>query len=228
LDITDKQQFQDAVLEDDAYDKTSPSSSPTPATSLQKAMATSTDFITRDTLDVLVQEDPAPLSSPTRLMFSSQGDASLLQDNPLHGTQSTTSSSVHETAVPPTAHQNKQPDTPIQSVAQLSIASYTTTTSGTLQTVASTTQNTYHTPSTPSQTVSKSTVTTTRPKSTLNLHTFRAQLTFGLKPSQKVNVADLFTSWIDASLKLLSDFALLPFEDDVSDTITSIEHILFL
>jgi hypothetical protein len=40
-----------------------------------------------------------------------------------------------------------------------------------------------------------------------------------------VNVADLFTSWIDASLKLLSDFALLPFEDDVSDTITSIEHI---
>jgi hypothetical protein len=76
-----------------------------------------------------------------------------------------------------------------------------------------------------SQTASKSTVTTTRPKSTLRLHTFQAQLTFGLKPSQKVNVADLFTSWIDASLKLLSDFALLPFEDVVSDTITSIEHI---
>jgi hypothetical protein len=218
-------QFQDAVPEDDTYDKTSPSSSPTPATSLQKAMATSTDFISRETPDILVQEELASVSSPTQPMLSSQGDAILAQDNPLHGTQSTTSSDVLETAVPPTADQIKQPDTPTQSVTQLSLASYTATTSGTFQTVASTTQNTSHTPSTPSQTASKSTVTTTRPKSTLHLHTFRAQLTFGLKPSQKVNVADLFTSWIDASLKLLSDFALLPFEDDVSDTITSIEHI---
>jgi hypothetical protein len=225
LDITDKQQFQDAVPEADTYDKTSPSSNPTPATSLQKAMTTSTDFITRDTLDNLVQEDPAPVSPPTRLMLSSQGDGNLAQDNHLHGTQSIISSEVLKTAVPPTADQNKQPDTPTQSVAQLSIASKTATTSGTFQTVASTTQNTSHTPSTLSQTASKSTVTTTRPKSTLNLHTFRAQLTFGLKPLQKVNVADLFTSWIDASLKLLSDFALLPFDDDVSDTITSIDHI---
>jgi hypothetical protein len=222
---TDMHQFQDAVPEDDTYDKTSPSSSPTPATSLQKAMATSTDFISRETPDILVQEELASVSSPTQPMLSSQGDAILAQDNPLHGTQSTTSSDVLETAVPPTADQIKQPDTPTQSVTQLSLASYTATTSGTFQTVASTTQNTSHTPSTPSQTASKSTVTTTRPKSTLHLHTFRAQLTFGLKPSQKVNVADLFTSWIDASLKLLSDFALLPFEDDVSDTITSIEHI---
>jgi hypothetical protein len=141
LELTDKQQFQDAVLEDDLYDKTSPRSSPTPATSLQKVMATSTDFITRETLDILEQENPAPTSSPTRPMLSSQGDAILPQDNPPHGTQSTTSSDVFEIAVPPTADQNKQPDTSTQSVAQLSIASHTATNSGTLQIVATTTQN---------------------------------------------------------------------------------------
>jgi hypothetical protein len=223
LDI-DKQQFQDAVLEDDLNDKTSPRTSYTPATSLQKAMATSPDSIPRETLDML-QETPAPTSSPTRPMLSSQGDAILPQDNPPHGTQSTTSSEVLEIAFPPTADQNKQPDTPTQSVAQLSTASHTATNSGTIQIVATTTQNNPHTLLIPSQTASKSTVTTTRPKSMLHLHTFRAQLTFGLKPSQKVNVADLFTSWIDASIKLLSDFALLPFDDEDTDTITSTDHI---
>jgi hypothetical protein len=41
--------------------------------------------------------------------------------------------------------------------------------------------------------ISQAGVVTTQPKTALRLHTFRAQLTFGLKPSQKVNVADQFT-----------------------------------
>ena len=222
---TDKQQFQDAVLEDDLNDKTSPRSSPTPATSLQKAMTKSTDSNIRETLERLEQENLSPTSSPTRSILSSQGDAILPQDNPPHGLQPTTSPDILEIAIPPIANQNKQLVTPTQSVAQLSIASHPATHSGTLQITATPTQNNPHTPSKPSQTASKSTVTTARPKSTLHLYTFRAQLTFGLKQSQKVNVADLFTSWIDASIKLLSDFALLPFDDDGSDTVTSTDHI---
>jgi len=72
---------------------------------------------------------------------------------------------------------------------------------------------------------SRSSVTTTKPKGTLRLHTFRAQLTFGLKPSQKVNVAELFTRWMEASILLLADFALLPFSEESTEKITSVDHI---
>jgi hypothetical protein len=73
--------------------------------------------------------------------------------------------------------------------------------------------------------VSQATTMTTKPKTTLRLHTFRAQLTFGLKPSEKVNVADLFTMWIEASIKLLVDFALLPFDGEKGTKVTEMAHI---
>jgi len=73
--------------------------------------------------------------------------------------------------------------------------------------------------------VSQATTTTTKPKTTLRLHTFCAQLTFSLKPSQKVNVADLFTLWIEASIKLLVDFALLPFDGEKGTKVTEMAHI---
>jgi len=73
--------------------------------------------------------------------------------------------------------------------------------------------------------VSQATTTTTKPKTTLRLHTFCAQLTFGLKPSQKVNVVDLFTLWTEASIKLLADFALLPFDGEKGTKVTELTHI---
>jgi len=57
------------------------------------------------------------------------------------------------------------------------------------------------------------------------LHTFWAQLTFGLKPSQKVNVADQFTHWIEASIKLLGHFALLPFDGEGGAKVTTMKEI---
>lgn len=74
-------------------------------------------------------------------------------------------------------------------------------------------------------TSSQSQVTASKPKSTLRLNTFRAQLTFGLKPAQKVNVAELFTSWIEASINLLADFALLPYDDTKQESVTSVAQI---
>jgi hypothetical protein len=76
-----------------------------------------------------------------------------------------------------------------------------------------------------STSVSQAAITTNRPVHTLRLHTFRAQLTFGLKPSQKVNVADQFTLWIEASVKLLPDFALLPYDGESGAKVTTSEHI---
>jgi hypothetical protein len=72
---------------------------------------------------------------------------------------------------------------------------------------------------------SQATVTTAKPRSTLRLHTFRAQLTFGLKPSQNVNVANLFTTWVEASIKLLGNFALLPFDNDTGPKVVTMEDI---
>jgi len=72
---------------------------------------------------------------------------------------------------------------------------------------------------------SQATVTTAKPRSTLRLHTFRAQLTFGLKPSQNVNVANFFTTWVEASIKLLGNFALLPFDNDTGLKVVTMEDI---
>jgi hypothetical protein len=72
---------------------------------------------------------------------------------------------------------------------------------------------------------SNANITAQKPNRHLRLHTYRAQLTFGLKPSQKVNVAELFTTWSEASIKLLADFALLPFDSDKQGSVTAVDHI---
>ena len=76
-----------------------------------------------------------------------------------------------------------------------------------------------------SSSVSQAAITTAQPRGTLRLYTFRAQLTFGLKPSQKVNVADQFNMWLEASIQLLADFTLLPFNKELTEKITSLDHI---
>jgi hypothetical protein len=76
-----------------------------------------------------------------------------------------------------------------------------------------------------SSSVSQAEMTSNQPKNTLRLHTFRAQLTLGLKLSQKVNMADQFTLWIAASIKLLGHFALLPFDGEGGSKVTSVDDI---
>jgi hypothetical protein len=52
--------------------------------------------------------------------------------------------------------------------------------------------------------------------------TYRAQLTFGLKPTTAgVNVPTLFKHWIHSSSETLPDFSLLPYEDENGQQITS-------
>jgi hypothetical protein len=51
-------------------------------------------------------------------------------------------------------------------------------------------------------------------ETTVTYHTYRAQLTFGLKPTKTgVNVAKIFTDWFIASSKSLENFSLVPFEE---------------
>jgi hypothetical protein len=61
----------------------------------------------------------------------------------------------------------------------------------------------------------------------ITYHTYRAQLTFGLKPSKTgVNVANLFNEWFLATSKSLENFSLLPFEEgEKGQQISSAEQI---
>jgi hypothetical protein len=58
-------------------------------------------------------------------------------------------------------------------------------------------------------------------------YTYRAQLTFGLKPNKEgVNVAQLFQRWIFSSCESIPDFSLVPYEQpDNGQQITSIDQV---
>jgi hypothetical protein len=66
-----------------------------------------------------------------------------------------------------------------------------------------------------------STVTTRNPQKSLTFYTYRAQLTFGLPISQEVNVAALFTKWVEKSCASLNAFSLLPFDSEQGQQVTS-------
>jgi len=56
--------------------------------------------------------------------------------------------------------------------------------------------------------------------------TFRVQLTFRLSPTSRgVNVAELFNNWAATSFKLLTQFILLPFDDENGIQFTSLSQI---
>ncbi len=57
-------------------------------------------------------------------------------------------------------------------------------------------------------------------------YTYRAQLTFGLKPTKSgVNVADLFNKWLENSCTHLGNFSLLPFDEDKGQQIMSLSQV---
>jgi hypothetical protein len=69
--------------------------------------------------------------------------------------------------------------------------------------------------------------TLNQPTPDITMHTFCAQLTFGLPPSPQINVADHFLTWLETSFKHLKTFSLLPFDDANQDPpITSITQLV--
>jgi hypothetical protein len=61
----------------------------------------------------------------------------------------------------------------------------------------------------------------------MTFYTYRAQLTFGLsRTCSKVNVAALFLQWYEKSHSLLSNFSLLPYDEDQGQQITSPDQIM--
>jgi hypothetical protein len=58
------------------------------------------------------------------------------------------------------------------------------------------------------ESTSKATVTTKAPAKTLTFFTYRAQLTFGLKPCREVNVANMFLQWFESTKVIPTTFVL--------------------
>jgi len=54
-----------------------------------------------------------------------------------------------------------------------------------------------------------------------DLYTYRAQLTFGLPVSEEVNVAALFTKWVEKSCASLTASSLLPFDSEQGQQVKS-------
>jgi hypothetical protein len=57
------------------------------------------------------------------------------------------------------------------------------------------------------------------------MFTFRAQLTWGLKKGPEVNLPALFMDWVANTAKNIPDFALVPFEDDKGQVISTPDQV---
>ncbi len=59
----------------------------------------------------------------------------------------------------------------------------------------------------------------------ITMFTFRAQLTWGLDKGPQVNLPELFRDWVKHTNKYIPDFALVPFEDDKGQVISTPEQV---
>jgi hypothetical protein len=214
--LTPDERYQNVVFgeEDSAdpqFDQQLPSTPTTGTSSLQQALVSSTleSPTTTDSTLMTNSQTNQPATQPSDPMQSSVNNSDIV---------SSVSQSVSDSTRPTTLSRSPitTPEFTTGNAAQATTLEYSS---------PDTSAAPMSTQTTPTITPSQVAVTTNKPKGTLRLHTFHAQLTFGLKPSQKVNIADQFTLWIEASLKLLGDFALLPFDGAGTTKITAMEHI---
>jgi hypothetical protein len=216
--LTPDERYQNVVFGEEnsadlQFDQQLPSTPTTGTSSLQQALASST------------LESPIPIDSILTTTTMTNQPATQPSD-PMPSSINNTSSDI-DSSVSQSVGDSTRPTMPTRT--PITTPEFTTGNAAQATTLEDSSPDTSAAPmstqTTPTITPSQAAVMTNQPKGTLRLHTFRAQLTFGLKPSQKVNVADQFTLWIEASLKLLGDFALLPFDGAGTTKITAMEHI---